>query len=146
MNPTAVRHRRRLLAALLPVALLLGAASCDDGAPPVALDELDPAEREYLTRFVVLERARAVSFADRTLGEALLDSLAADWGDSSLVDAQAALPDDPQRMAALHALLEAVLEAEKDSLLEAPRPDRLSAPLPPVRLDVEPDDGSATDG
>ena len=111
--------------------LLLAVAGCGpEGGRPLRLSDLKPAEREYVTRFVVLERARAVALVDRGTGEALLDSLAAAWGDSSLAGARAALPADPRRQALLHGLLGRILRAEQDSLLDAPRPGRLDSPLP----------------
>lgn len=119
------------------VLLLLTGAGCGpEGGRPLQLSDLKPPEREYLTRFVVLERARAVALVDRGVGEALLDSLAAAWGDSSLAGAQAALPADPRRQALLHGLLGRILRAEQDSLLDAARPDRLDSPLPDPAADA----------
>ena len=79
-----------------------------------------------------------MALADRSVGDALLDSLAAVWGDSSLVETEAGVPGDPARAAAVGRLLQRILEAELDSLVLAPRPDRLSAPLP------DPEPGTAT--
>jgi hypothetical protein len=105
-------------------------AGCGQGETDLSLDDLSAAERQYVTRFVVLERARVVTLADPELGASLLDSLAAAWGDTADAIARAALPAEPARAAALHDLVRRVLEAEADSLIQAPRPDRLSAPLP----------------
>ena len=114
----------------LAVLLLLAAVGCEQGDEP-GLADLTPGERLYVERMVVLERAKAVGLADRGQGNALLDSLAAAWGDSSLERTIAGLPDDPQRAAAVGRLLSGILLAEQDSLVNAPRPDRLAAPLPP---------------
>ncbi len=124
-------YRNKLLPATVLLALALGPAGCGDAPVPVLqLDDLKAGERLYVERFVTLERARAVAFGDRARGEALLDSLAAAWGDSSLVRARAALPGDPARATALHALLLRILEAEADSLVAAGDASRLAAPLP----------------
>ncbi len=121
------RQRIRTLTAwLLPVLLLGG---CRDGKRPLRLADLTPAEEQYITRFVTLERARAVVLVDREAGDALLDSLAASWGDSSLVEAQAALTGDANRLEKLHTLLSMILDAEEDSLLAAPVARRLHAPV-----------------
>jgi len=117
-----------VFAGLLLAGALL-AAGCGSEPDSVTLDDLTAEETDYLTRFVTLERARAVTFEDRTLGNALLDSLAAAWGDSALTDALGLLPDDPDRLAAIHVLLEQVLEAEADSLIANPLGVPLDAPL-----------------
>jgi hypothetical protein len=118
---------RRSLLPLLVAAVLGG---CDHGEPTLELEDLTSAELRFVRSFVVLERARAVALADPDRGEALLDSLAAAWGDSALSRLQSDLPDDPLRAAAVYDLLRRVLEAEQDSLVNAPRPDRLDDPLP----------------
>lgn len=122
---------RRRIPSLILLALLAPLSSCREEPRPLAMADLSPAEREYVSRFVVLERARAVALSDRPAGEALLDSLAAAWGDSALARAEAALSSDTARLAAFHDLLARILEAEEDSLLQAPVPSRLTAPLPP---------------
>ncbi len=128
---TSRRRRFPALGGAAAVLWLLAGAGCGpQGGRPLRLSDLTPAEREYVTRFVTLERARAVALVDRGRGEALLDSLAVGWGDSSLASAQAALPADPRRQAQLHGLLGRILRAEQDSLLDAARPDRLDSPLP----------------
>jgi hypothetical protein len=103
---------------------------CDRSEPKLDLDDLTSAESRYVEHFVVLERARAVALVDPERGEALLDSLAAAWGETTMTRLAADLPTDPLRAAAVHDLLRRVLAAEQDSLLHAPRADRLSAPLP----------------
>lgn len=127
--------RRRILSTRVPsfcaLAALLLLASCRGEQPPLSLADLEPAELDYVTRFVHLERARAVALSDRAAGEALLDSLAAAWGDSALARAEASLSPDTDRLAALHDLLSRVLAAEEDSLLQRPVAARLTAPLPP---------------
>ena len=103
-------------------------ASCGDA--PLDLDDLPPAEREFVTRFVVLERARAVALAEPAAGTSLLDSLATAWGDSANVVARGQVPPDGARAAAVYDLLGRILVAESDSLLHAPLARRLTAPLP----------------
>ncbi|MFO7653288.1 MAG: hypothetical protein R6X25_05630 [Candidatus Krumholzibacteriia bacterium] len=109
---------------------LTALAGCEPGEPTLDLQDLTPAERRFVTRFVVLERARAVAMADPDRGEALLDSLAAAWGDTAAAVARQSVPADPHRAGALYDLLRRVLEAEQDSLVFSPDPDRLDAPLP----------------
>jgi hypothetical protein len=109
---------------------LVGLAACQDEPQPLTLDDLTPDETRYVTRFVQLERARAVALADPESGAALLDSLAAAWGDSAAFEARAQLPAGPVRSAAVHELLAGILRAERDSLIIAPSPDRLAQPLP----------------
>jgi hypothetical protein len=121
------RPRRPVAVALL----LLAVAGCapDEGGE-LAVADLTRGEALYVQRMVVLERAKAVGLRDRELGVALLDSLAAAWGDSALERTIAGLPDDPRRAEAVGRLLSGILLAEQDSLVQAPRPDRLTAPLP----------------
>lgn len=122
-----------LLTALLP--------ACEKEEPELGLADLTGAESLYVSRIVVLERAKAIALVDRKLGNAVLDSLHAAWGDSALPEALAGAPTAPRRSARVHALLVRILEAERDSLLEAPRVDRLGAPLPdppPAPVDPEP--------
>ncbi len=118
-------HRRALLAPAFALTLL---ASC--GETPLDLDDLTPAEREFVTRFVVLERARAVALAEPSAGTALLDSLAAAWGDSANALARSQVPARADRAAAVYDLLGRILAAESDSLVHAPLARRLTAPLP----------------
>jgi len=118
---------QRTVVLLTGVILIVG---CDRREPKLDLEDLTSAESRFVTHFVVLERARAVALVDPERGEALLDSLAVAWGESTTVRLAAELPTDPLRAAAVHDLLRRVLEAEQDSLLHAPRSDRLEAPLP----------------
>ena len=124
------RPTRMLFLSMCLLSCGLASSCTQDDSAPLALDDLDAAEKRFVTRFVVLERARAVALVDATVGPALLDSLAAEWGDSSGVELQRGLPADPRRLAAVHDLLARILTAEQDSLIKAPRPDRLGAPLP----------------
>jgi hypothetical protein len=103
-------------------------ASC--GEAPLDVDDLTAAEREFVTRYVVLERARAVAMAEPVTGTALLDSLAIAWGDSANAVARGQVPAEPARAAAVYDLLGRLLAAESDSLLRAPQARRLTAPLP----------------
>lgn len=121
------RPGSRMFAFLTLAAALSG---CGRSEPKLQPEDLTSAESRYVERFVVLERARAVALVDSETGTALLDSLAAVWGDSALRSVQRELSDDPLRAAAVHNLLERILMAEQDSLINASRPDRLTAPLP----------------
>ncbi len=103
---------------------------CREESPPLQLADLSDGESLYLTRVVVLERAKAIALVDRKLGNTLLDSLHTAWGDSALQQALAGAPTDPTRSSRVHELMGRILEAERDSLLDAARPDRLGAPLP----------------
>ncbi len=124
----------------LLLGLLLGAAALAGGSPagcgrreaaaPLSPAQLTAPERLYIERFVVLERARAAALADSARGAALLDSLAAAWGDTVPGRLLAELPRRPRRVAALHDLLARLLAAEDESLLADPRRS-LAAPLPP---------------
>ena len=58
---------------------------------PQPVADLDPAERQVVERYVILERARAVTLADPARGTAILDSLATAWGDSAGHEAELAL-------------------------------------------------------
>lgn len=119
-----------LLAAVgaLTLGSLLGLASCSES--PLDVDDLTTAEREFVTRYIVLERARAVALAEPVAGTALLDSLAVAWGDSANAVARGQVPAEPARAAAVYGLLGRLLAAESDSLVQAPRARRLTAPLP----------------
>jgi len=105
-------------------------AGCTGDDERLSLADLSAAEQRYVTRFVVLERARAVALADPERGAALLDSLAAAWGDSAGAHALDGLSEDPRRAAALHDLLARILTADLDSLVHAPVERRLTAPVP----------------
>ena len=121
---------RRCLACTIPLLLAAVSPGCRGGEEPLQLADLNAAERRYVERFVVLERARAVAMVDAEAGPALLDSLAAAWGDSALAETGRGLSRRPLRMAAVQDLLVRILDAERDSLLQAPEPRRLAAPLP----------------
>jgi len=95
--------------------LALAVSGCEHSS-----DRLTADEARFVERFIALEHARAVALADPDLGDALLDSLAAAWGDSAEVEAMRWFPSDPQRAEMLHSLLHDHLEAEVDSLARAP--------------------------
>lgn len=120
----------RLLCALLLAALAVTVGCGDDPDSELAVGDLTDTERLFVERVIVLERARAVALQDRDTGNALLDSLAAAWGDCSLVETARGMPVDPERAARVGRLLTSLLVAEQDSLVLAARPDRLAAPLP----------------
>ena len=105
-------------------------AGCQADSDQLAVDDLNPAERQIVTQYVVLERARVIALADPENGVAVLDSLATAWGDSASLTAQEDFPLEPARAALVHDLIRRLLEAEMDSLVHAPYPRRLSAPLP----------------
>ncbi|RKZ18164.1 hypothetical protein DRQ50_04255 [bacterium] len=119
-----------VLHAALFIALAVAPGCSNEPASPLEVTDLSDAELLFVQRIIVLERARAVALQDRETGDALLDSLAAAWGDSSLADTAAAMPGEPERAARIGRLLVNLLAAEQDSLIHAPRPDRLGAPLP----------------
>jgi len=127
-------HRQTLCAPVVALTLLASIASltlltsCSETT--LDLEDLTPAEREFVTRFVVLERARAVALAKPSAGTALLDSLAAAWSDSANALAQNQVPSRADRAAAVYDLLGRILAAESDSLVHAPLARRLTAPLP----------------
>jgi len=129
-NRKTVPRRRGFPRSLLPVLLALAVSGCLRQQRPLTVADLTPAERELATRFIVLERARAIALADTAAGNAILDSLALVWGDTALAAARRALPADNDRLAAFYELLGRLLETERDSLLAGPSPRRLGAPLP----------------
>jgi hypothetical protein len=77
-----------------------------------------------------VERAKAVALVYRENGEALLDSLAAAWGDSAGSETVRGLSGDPSRSVVFNDLLLRVVSAEQDSLLQVPGRNRLQSPLP----------------
>jgi len=127
---------------ILVAAMLLLSAGCGGKEQDLRVDQLTPGELTYVTRIVTLERAKAVTLVDRTTGDALLDSLAAAWGDSSLERTLAGMTTDPVRARQVNELLQRLLTAEQDSLVKAPRPDRLQAPLPTTLPEIRPESQS----
>jgi hypothetical protein len=126
--------RRLQLATPLILTFLLAAlgplAGCDQQESPLTVADLSEEEYLYIERIVVLERAKTAALLDRDVGDALLDSLAAAWGDSSLQETLQGAPRDPIRSAAVTALLRRILVAEQDSLKSATGSERLHLPLP----------------
>lgn len=114
---------------LVPLAVLL-VAGCEQEERPLQLADLTPGELRIVERMVVLERAKSTALLDRDAGEALLDSLATAWGDSSLTETQAGAPVLPLRAEAFGDLLRRVMAAEQESLLTVPGAARLTRPLP----------------
>ena len=114
------------LALLIP-ALFLGA--CEKPEQELQLADLTPSEHTYIQRIVILERAKAVAFNDRDLGNTLLDSLAVAWGDSAEAATAALAPEEPLRCEAVHELLKRIIISERDSLVQSPYPYRLAVPL-----------------
>lgn len=125
---------------LLTATVLLAGCGDPESPPTLQLGDLDQGELQYVSRILILERAKAVALVDRPAGDALLDSLAYAWGDSAAAETSALVPSDPVRAAQVANLLNRMLEAELDSLLHAPRPDRLAAPLPdPLPAPADPE-------
>jgi len=108
--------------------LLLG--GCGPNDRPLTLSDLTAGERLYFERVVPVERAKSVALVYRTTGEALLDSLAAAWGDSAQTEILKGLEGDPYHAQAIADLLGRVVAAEQDSLLWDPGFNRLHLPLP----------------
>ncbi len=126
---------------LLP-AVLIATAGCDKQDTPLTMADLSGDEYLYIERMVVLERAKTAALLDRKNGDALLDSLAAAWGDSSLQKTMTGVPRDPIRSQAVTDLLRRILAAEQDSLLTTTGQERLHFPLPepaPIPAETPPD-------
>ena len=113
---------------ILPLLVIL--VGCQADPAQFTVDDLSSAERQVVTQYIVLERARVIALADPESGVAILDSLAAAWGDSAAVVAQSKLSIEPARAALVHDLIQRLLEAETDSLVHAPYARRLGEPLP----------------
>lgn len=130
-TPTLRSRSRRPVLRLTGCLVILGALlGCENASTSLALSDLTPDEHLYLTRVVVLERAKATALIDLDRGLALLDSLRLAWGDSSRAFTLAAAPNDPARAALVGALLSRVLVADQDSMALDPTSIRLDAPLP----------------
>jgi hypothetical protein len=127
--------KRPLVALLVPVLALGLLPACEQDRGPLTVADLTRSEQRFVTRYVVLERARAVALAEPATGEVLLDSLRTAWGDTAAALAREDMPAAPARAAAVQDLLRRLLRAEADSLVHAPRPDRLDAPLPSPAAD-----------
>jgi len=109
---------------------LLSFVGCGGQDRPLRLTDLTAPEHNYCEHIVLLERAKSVARYDRDRGDALLDSLAAAWGDSVESDTIAGLSTDPYRIAALAEFLGRVVAAEQDSLRQHPGLNRIHLPLP----------------
>jgi hypothetical protein len=137
MNTTPRFLSRRYPLALLASVVIFSAA-CEKKVEPLTLADLTGGEFVYVERMIVLERAKFVALVDRTAGDALLDSLAAAWGDSSLQETLAGGPSAPLRAAEVAALLRRMIAVEQESLRTSSGLDRLALPLPdPAPLPVE---------
>ncbi|MFH1841828.1 MAG: hypothetical protein ABIF77_01360 [bacterium] len=128
---------------LLLTLLFFAGSGCDETNESLGLQDLTEAELRYVTRFVVLERARAVAMVQAERGTVLLDSLNTAWGDSSLPETLAGLSREPKRAAAVNDLLVRILDAERDSLVEVPKSRRLTAPLPDPSREIVSENPSA---
>jgi hypothetical protein len=113
---------------LLGGLLLLG--GCQKEAKTLELPDLTVGERLYFERIVAVERAKSVALVHREIGAALLDSLAAAWGDSAQTDVLHGLNGNPEHSIAVGELLLRVITAEQDSLRWNPGASRLHLPLP----------------
>ena len=118
--------------------LMISMSGCQGELENLQLDDLNKSETIILNRFITLERARSVAINDSLTGFALLDSINIAWGDSSLSETIALLPDNPARLSAFHKLLVKVLDCERDSLVLAPIAARLKHPLPNPDVDQKP--------
>lgn len=114
--------------ALFAGLFLLG--GCSQQEKTLELADLTAGERLYFERVVAVERAKSVALVYRATGEALLDSLAAAWGDSAQTDILKGLSGNPTHSMAVAELLGRVVDAEHDSLMRDPALNRLHLPLP----------------
>ena len=129
MNSITRFHSSHFCLTFLTAAIIMS-AGCDTQEKPLTLADLNGGEFVYVERMVQLERAKALALVDRTAGDALLDSLASAWGDSSLQLTLVGVPSDPLRAEAVASLLRRILVAEQDSLKTNSGRDRLTLPLP----------------
>ena len=116
-------------------ALILGGgllllAGCRQQNRTLQLSDLTAPERTYFEQVVAVERAKSVALIDLDVGSALLDSLAAAWGDSVQSTTLAGLSGSPSRSVAVGELLLRVVTAEQDSLRWHSGTNRLRLPLP----------------
>lgn len=128
MQSSPSSGRRTALVCVLVLAAL--AAGCEQETPDLRLVDLTEAEHRYLTRLVVLERAKTAALVERDRGEAVLDSLATAWGDSVQQETLSGMPTDATRVRAIGLLFGRIMRAEHDSLLAHGGFARLHAPLP----------------
>jgi hypothetical protein len=135
--PTRFPSRRLFFLLLLPV--LIPVTGCGKNDAPMALSVHSGDEFIFVERMVILERAKTAALLDRQIGDAILDSLAAAWGDSSFPLTIVGAPRDPLRSEAVGTLLRRVLEAEQESLLTSTGLDRLDQPLPEPKPEPEPE-------
>ncbi len=140
--PTRFLSRRLLFLLLLPV--LIPVAGCEKNDAPLALSDLSGDEFVYVERMIILERAKTTALLDRETGDALLDSLAVAWGDSSFPLTLLGAPRDPLRAEAVGILLRRILTAEQESLLTSNGLDRMNQPLPEPEPEPEPEAGPET--
>jgi hypothetical protein len=141
INTTTRFLSRRFSLVLLAAAVVL-AGGCEKEEEPLTLAGLTSGESLYVERMVLLERAKTVALVDRVAGDALLDSLAAAWGDSSLQETLAGAPSDPLRAADVAQLLSRIIAVEQESLKTSSGLDRLALPLsdpPPLPAEEEPE-------
>jgi len=139
--PTRFPSSRLFFLLLLPVLIpvLMPFAGCEKNDAPLALSDLSGDEFVFVERMVILERAKTAALLDRETGDALLDSLAVAWGDSSFPLTLVGAPRNPVRSEAVGTLLRRVLEAEQDSLLTSNGRDRLNLPIPEPKPEPEPE-------
>jgi len=124
---------------IFPVLFVLIALSgCQEKSDDLNIQDLNESESIVLNKYITLERARSVAIVDSLTGIALLDSLNTAWGDSSLAETVALLPQNPARLSAFHKLLVRVLDSERDSLLITPTAERLLHPLPDIDIEEKP--------
>ena len=139
--PTRFPSRRLFFLLLLPVLIpvLTPLAGCEKNDAPLALSDLTGDEYIFVERMVILERAKTGALLDRQTGDAILDSLAVAWGDSSFPLTLVGAPRDPIRSEEVGTLLRRMLEAEQESLLTSTGLDRMNQPLPEPKPEPEPE-------
>jgi len=126
-----ITSKSSLIQAVLGFSLaLIFLGGCDRNDGELSLDDLTVGERNFIDKIVSVERALAVSYIHREAGNTLLDSLAADWGDSVSTAVMAQLPTDPKRTTKVDELLLRLITAEQDSFKLQPGANRLDLPLP----------------
>ncbi len=116
-----------LILTILLLAMLISA--CNPAEEELQLADLSADEHTYVSRLIILERAKAIALNDRELGNTVLDSLAQAWGDSAQYRTADLAPVQPRRSQAVHDLLKRIVQSEKDSLILSPTLQRLRAPL-----------------
>ncbi|MFT5232812.1 MAG: hypothetical protein ACI9UK_002196 [Candidatus Krumholzibacteriia bacterium] len=124
----------------LATALLCGAlfnsVGCSPDESELELTDLTAGEHQFIDKTITVERALAVTYINREIGNSLLDSLSAAWGDSAVTEITSKLPSNPKRAIKVDELLLRLLIAEQDSFAMNPGANRLHLPLPDLNRPV----------